>query len=166
MASKYAFEGYNKESMARASSTNVGISLKKGVETARAIKGKKVSTVINFLERVMDKKAVVPYKKYNAEMAHQRGKGIATGGYPIKVAEEFLRLVKAAQKNASEQEIAGELYLLSVSVRQGSGRYHNGRYMGRKMKSTNTEVIVGIKEKTTKKGDNKWLRETLSKINI
>lgn len=147
MGYNYSFEKFNKETMARACSTNVAISMKKSVETARSIRGKKLSYVINFLEKVAEKKAVVPYKRYIAEMPHRRGKGIATGGFPVKVTEEFLRVIKSAQKNASENEIEGELYLLAVSVRQGTGRYHNGRYMGRKMKSTNLEVVVGVKEK-------------------
>ena len=152
MVYKYSFQEFDKQTMARSSGTNLGVSLKKTVETARAIQGKKVSTVIDYLEKVMDKKAVVPYRKYRAEMAHKRGKGIDTGGYPVHVAQELLRLVKAAEKNASEQEISGTLHLLSVSPRKGNTRYHHGRYSGRAQKSTNIEVIVGVKAK-------KWLRE-------
>ncbi len=156
MAYKYAYQGYNKETMARAFSSNLQISLKKSVETARNIKGKKVDSVIKYLEAVAEQNAVVPYRKFNTEMPHRRGKGIAAGGYPVNVAKEFLKLIKSAKKNAVEQEITGELYLKSISVRKGTQRYHNGRYFGRKMKSTNVEVIVGIKEKkTTKKGDKK-----------
>lgn len=147
MTYKYAYQGFNKETMARASSTNVHISLKKATETAKFLKNKKVSSVIKFLEAVIVEKAVVPFRKYNSEMPHKRGKGIAAGGYPVKVAQEFLKLIKSAEKNANEQEIADELYVISVSVRKGAQRYHNGRHFGRKMKSTNVEVIVGIKEK-------------------
>ena len=46
MAYKYSYEGFNKETMGRASSTNQHISLKKTVETANAVKGKKVETAI------------------------------------------------------------------------------------------------------------------------
>lgn len=152
---KYAFENIDKETMAKASSANVAISLKKTVETLKAVKGKKVSSAINFLERVIEKKAVVPYTRYRAEMGHKSGKGIDNGGYPINVAKEVLRLIKAAEKNASEQEISGDLYVINASCRQGVQRYHNGRYSGRKMKSTNVEVIVGLKEKKSSKSDNK-----------
>lgn len=147
MAYNYSYEGFNKEVMARSSSTNSAISLKKTVETTKEIRGKKVSTVINFLEKVIEKDAVVPYRKYRAEMAHQRGKGIDTGGFPVNVAKELLRLINSAVKNAKEQEISGNLYLISVSARKGTNRYHAGRYSGRKMKSTNVEVIVGVKQK-------------------
>jgi large subunit ribosomal protein L22 len=154
---KYAYEAFNKETMAKACSINAKVSLKKSVELAKAVKTKKVKSAINYLERVKEQEAVVPYTRYNAEMAHKRGKGIDTGGYPIKVADEFLKLIKSAQKNAEESEISGELYVLSASARKGIARYHSGRYAGRSMKSTNIEIIIGLKEKKTvkKKEENK-----------
>ncbi|MDA3855295.1 MAG: 50S ribosomal protein L22 [Candidatus Woesearchaeota archaeon] len=147
MAYKYSFQNFNKETMARAHSTNVSISLKNSVETTNAIRNKKLGVAISYLERVAKKESVVPYKRYNTDMPHRKGAGIAAGGYPVNVANELVRLLKAAQKNASEQEIAGEIYVLATSVRKGAQRYHMGRYSGRKMKSTHVEVIVGLREK-------------------
>ena len=147
MVYKYSFQEFDKETMARASSTNIKISLKKTVETSNAIRGKKVSTILDYLKKVTDKKAVVPYRKYRAEMAHKRGKGIDTGGYPVSVAEELIRLIKSAEKNAKEKEINGVLYLISISSRKGTSRYHPGRYSGRSQKSTTVEVVVGVKNK-------------------
>jgi large subunit ribosomal protein L22 len=145
MVYNYAFEGFNKETMARSCAANTKVSLKKSVEVAKYIQGKKVSTVINFLERVIEQKAVVPYKRFNQEMPHKRGVGITAGGYPVNVAKEFLRLVKAAEKNAKEQELSGELRVVSASARTGSTRYHYGRHSGRQMKSTSIEIVVGVK---------------------
>lgn len=146
MAYHYSYQGYNNETMAKACGRNLSISLKKSVETAKAVKGLRVSSAKNYLERVAVEKAVVPYTRYKAEVAHKRGAGIDTGGFPVNVAKELLKLIKSAEKNASEKEISGELYVLSVSARKGNARYHIGRYMGRKMKSTNLEVVVGIRE--------------------
>ncbi len=146
---KYAYEKFNKETMARACSVNAKISLKKSVEVSNAIKGKRLKTAISYLEKVTEQKSVVPYRRFKQEMAHKKGKGIDTGGYPVLVAKSFLSILKSAQKNASEAEISGELYVISASVRQGSSRYHYGRYSGRSMKSTNVEIIVGLKEKKT-----------------
>lgn len=146
MAYKYAFQGFNSESMARAHEANLQISMKKSVELARALQGKKVSSAVIYLNQVIDQKAVVPYLRYIKEMPHRRGKGIMAGGYPVNVAKGFLKVLENAQKNAAELEISGELYVLSSSSRQGSSRYHTGRYAGRKMKSTNVEVIVGVRK--------------------
>ena len=147
MAYKYSYEKFDKESMARSCGQNLSVSFKKSVEVARAIRGKKLSYAISYLEKVADQKAVVPYIRFKAEMGHKKGKGIDTGGYPVNVANAFLRLLKSAQKNASEQEISGELYIKAVSARKGTKRYHAGRYSGRVMKSTNIEVIVAPKSK-------------------
>lgn len=151
MAYNYSFQKFDKESMARACGVNLQISLKKAVETANAIRGKKLSLVITYLEKVIKQEAVVPYKRFNSEMPHKKGKGIAAGGYPVNVAKELLKLLKSAEKNAREQEINGDLYVISVSCRKGSARYHYGRYSGRKIKSTNVEVIVGTIGKGGKK---------------
>jgi large subunit ribosomal protein L22 len=100
------------------------------------------------LEGVINKETVVPYRRYRAEMAHKKGKGIDTGGFPVSVAKEVLRLLKSAQKNALEKELSEEnLYVISASARKGPSRYHYGRYSGRKMKSTNVEIVVGERDK-------------------
>ncbi len=142
----YAFQNYNNETMARASGNNLSISLKKTVETLKEIRGKKVSVAINYLNGVIEQKTPVSYRRYGAEMAHRKGKGIAAGGFPVKVAKEVLRLLNSAVKNATEKELGEEeLYVVSASARKGTTRYHNGRNPG-KMKATNVEIIVGVKE--------------------
>ena len=91
---KYSFENFNKESMARSCASNLSISLKKSVELANALRGKKVSSAVKYLEGVTKQKVVVPYRRYRAEMGHKRGAGIDTGGYPVKVAEEFINTIR------------------------------------------------------------------------
>jgi len=153
----YAFNKFDKEKMARANGSNLSISLKKSVELAKAIQGKRVDSAINYLERVIEKKQPVPYTRFKQEMAHKKGKGIAVGGYPVNVAKEFLKLINSAKKNASEQEVSGDLYIVSFSARQGPSRYRPGRHQGRKMKMSNVEVVLAVREKkkTTKKEEKK-----------
>jgi len=151
MAYAYSFQAFNKETMARAHAVALPISLKKTVETANFIRGKKVSFVKNLLKEVIEQKKAVPYRRYNSDMPHKKGKGIAAGGYPVFVAKEVLRLIEGAEKNAKELEISGDLYLVSVSARKGNTRYHPGRYSGRKMKSTSVEVFVGLRSKEVSK---------------
>lgn len=143
---KYAFSAAEDKKVGKACSKSLPISLKKSVELATAIRGKKVSAAISYLEQVIEKKAVVPYRRFGTEMAHRRGAGIDTGGYPINVAKAFLKLLKSAEKNASEQEVEGALYILSVSARKGPSRYHMGRMAGRKMKATHVEIVVGARK--------------------
>lgn len=147
MGNKYSFQDFNKETMAKAYGSNLQISFKKSVEVSRRIRGKKLSYVISYLEKVVDKKIPVPYIRFNAEVPHRKGKGISSGGYPVNVSKAFIKLLNSAKKNASEQEISGELYVLGVSANKGTKRYRPGRFSGRLMKSTNVEVIIGLKIK-------------------
>ena len=145
MAIKYSYHKANNEELAKAIGSNLNISLKKSVETLSAIKGMRVTSAKKYLEDVIDKKRPIPYKRFNQEVPHRRGKGIAAGGYPVSVAKELLTLLKNAESNAREKEISEELYIISASARKGARRFHLGRKMGQMMKSTHAEIIVGPK---------------------
>lgn len=147
----YAFEKFDKKTMAIARANNVSASLKKSVELNNVIRGRKASTIVKYLEAVIDKKAVVPFRKYRAEVAHKKGKGIDTGGYPVNVAKETLKLLKSAMKNANEKDLGEPLYILSVSSRQGVARHHYGRTAGTRMKNMNMEIILAVKQDSKKK---------------
>lgn len=152
MAYNYSFSTFDATTMARASAVNTKISMKKSCEVAREIQGKKLSVAIAFLERVVEQKQIVEYRRYNTEMPHKRGKGIMSGGYPVNVAKQFLLILHNAKKNAENLNLGEGLRIISCSARQGVSRYKQSRLLGRKMKSTNVEVIVAqIEEKAKKK---------------
>lgn len=148
---KYSYIEKESEKVSKASASNLSISLKKSVEVANAIRGKKASFAISYLEKVVDKKVAVPYRRYNAELAHQKGKGISTGGFPVSVSNSFIQLLKSAVKNAGDKELDGELYIKAISARKGASRHHFGRMPGRKMKSTHLEVILAPRPKKAAK---------------
>lgn len=148
--SKIAYINFDKKNMSISRGNNLKISLKKSVEVSRFIKGKKLSYVLTLLENVVDKRQIVPYLKYNRDMPHQKGKGISSGGYPINVAMKFLELTNSAKKNIESLNLVGTLYVLSVSARKGVTRMHNSRHSGRKIKSTNVEIILGLKSEVKK----------------
>ncbi len=144
----YSYDKFDEKTMAKASGTNLKISLKKSVEMSREIQGKKISEVILYLGEVMKQKRAVPYLRYFAETAHRKGKGISTGGYPTLVAKEFLKLLNSAKSNAEEKTLEiKNLRVISVSARKGQVRHTMGRYSGRKNKATNVEIIIGEKIK-------------------
>ncbi len=147
MAYKYAFEGYNEEVMARAYRVNLPISLKKSVELAKFLKGIDVKKAIDILDEIIDKKRVVPYTRYIQEMPHKKGEGIATGGYPVKAAIHFKKLLILAFKSAKEKELGEDLYIKSISARKGTSMWKMGRYLGRKAKRTNLEIVLEVKSK-------------------
>ena len=145
MAYKYAFNDYNKEVMARACRTNVPISLKKSVELANYLRGRKVTDALRILDEIEQLKRPIPYKRYFQEMAHKKGKGIATGGYPVKVAKAFRKLFKIAIAAAKEKELGDEndLVIVAISARKGERMWRFGRHLGRMAKRTHIEVVLG-----------------------
>ena len=144
MVYKYAFQDYDKEVMARACRTNVPISLKKSVELANYLRGRNVKEALKILDEVEQLKRPIPYKRYFQEVAHKKGKGIATGGYPVKVAKEFRKLLKIAIAAAKEKELGDEenLVILAISARKGERMWRVGRHLGRMAKRTHIEVVL------------------------
>ena len=82
---------------------NLPLSTKYSAAVCRFIKGKKIETAINDLEKVTALKKAVRVK---GEMPHRKGKGMAGGRYPVKTAENFIMLLKslAANSNANGLE--------------------------------------------------------------
>ena len=82
---------------ARAVGANLPISTKVCYEIANAIRGRNVNKAIAFLERVVNMKEAVPYKRYNGDVGHKPGK-MAAGRYPIKAATHRFSNRKKVQK--------------------------------------------------------------------
>ena len=139
---------------AKASGRNIGISRKDSVEIANFIRGKMVAKVKVLLEGVIEKKVVVPYRRYNRDRGHKRGK-VAAGRYPVKASTEFLRLLASAEANAVNKGMSAEDLIVSkVIANKGNGQMHHGRMRGREMKRTHLEIEVKEikrKKKETKK---------------
>ena len=92
---KYTYNENKDENISKAIRKNAKISFKKTVETLKAIKGKNALRAVSFLEDVLNKKAAVEYRVFNKKMPHRKGK-MGAGGYPIKVCEEVLTLLKSS----------------------------------------------------------------------
>ena len=102
MANKYA---YNKETneakTASAKAKSLKISPKHSVEIFNAIRGMEVTKAKNYLEDVIDMKKSVPFKRHNRQVGHRKGQeGWAAGRYPVKAAEQVLKVLENAEANA------------------------------------------------------------------
>ncbi|OGS50122.1 MAG: 50S ribosomal protein L22 [Euryarchaeota archaeon RBG_16_68_12] len=87
-----------KEGMAKAYGREMPIPWKKAVELARALRGKKVETALEYLDNVIALKQPVPFRRYNRWVAHKSGYGPAR--YPVKAAKYFKRVLESAVSNA------------------------------------------------------------------
>jgi large subunit ribosomal protein L22 len=80
------------------SGRSLPISLKYSKGIGKFIRGKRIDDAVKDLELVRLKKKAVPMV---GEMAHKKGKGMATGKYPLKASENFIRLLKSLSANCT-----------------------------------------------------------------
>ncbi|MCD4666387.1 50S ribosomal protein L22 [archaeon] len=131
---------------AKVNVNDMGISPKTSVEVCRFVRNKEVNKAKKMLERVIEKKMAVPYKRFIQEIPHRRG-NMATGRYPIKVCGEILKLIKSAEANAQNLGMGKDLFLYHISASKGSQQWHFGRKRRRVMKRTNIKIILKEIEK-------------------
>lgn len=125
---------------------DLGISTKVSVEICSWIRNKPVKKVQKMLERVIEKKQAVPYKRYRKEIPHRAGK-IATGRYPIKASETILKLLKGGLAGAQNKGLSEDLIISHISAHKAGNQWHYGRQRRRRMKRTHINIILKEEEK-------------------
>ncbi len=136
-----------KKSEAIVNASDIPISTKHSIALCKFIKGKSIKKALSDLELVMEKRKPIPMK---GEIPHRRGKGMASGRFPVKTAKNFHVLLKSLQGNATYNEIENPVIVEAVS-NQGSRPY--GRFGRVRKKRTHIKIIA--KEKTQSKEKNK-----------
>lgn len=101
-----ATEELDPETTAKASGREVRASHKHSREVCRTIKGMMLTQAKEFLRDVMEKKKVVPFRRYQKKLGHHTGiVGAFAGRYPINAAEKTLKLLQQAQANAENKSL-------------------------------------------------------------
>lgn len=143
--------------LGKAKGESLPISFKKAVEFCRLLKGKRLSSAYKILEEVKAMKAAVPFRKYNASVAHK--KNIGPGRFPVKTAFELEKILKNAEKNAVAKGLdSASLEILHISADKGPTTYKPARHRGRVAKRTHIEVVL-----ISKKSSKKELKDIVSK---
>lgn len=138
------------ETTARVYGRELQVSPKKSREVASALRGLEVAKAKALLEDVIAKRRAVPYKRYKTFVAHRPG--MAGGGYPVKVAKAFLRLIESVEENAEYRGLdADSMRIVHISayrgrVIQGYMPRAHGRSSKWAQESTNIEIIIQEKE--------------------
>ena len=145
-----------KENTARVVGSGLPISTKDSLEICNFIKRKNTKRVKADLEKVIDGKLVIPFKKYT-QVAHK--KGVGPGKTPIKACKEFLSLVKEIEANAQYKGVSGDLKIVHACANKASTPWHFGRKRRRKTKRTNVEIIVEETKKKVQKEKKKAPKE-------
>ena len=138
---KYAFQGFNKELMARAVIRDGNISTKQGIEICNYLRHRKLAQAKALLTLVMEKKQAIPFKRFTNGLGHKPG--MSSGRYPIKAAEAFLKLFEGVEANAQSKGLnTGELEIIHLCTHKSANQSHYGRSAGRHFKKSNVEVVV------------------------
>ena len=142
----YAFKDYDVKSMARALGLALPISFKQSVEICSFIENKNVSDAKEILQKVIEKKVAIPFKRYNWDLGHKTK--IGPGRYPEKASEEFIKLISNVEANAQFKGLnSSKLIITHISAHKAGKSWHYGRQRRRQMKRTNIELVVEEKSK-------------------
>lgn len=131
--------------MARAKGNALPISFKQSVEICRFIENKNVNNAKKILQKVIEGRSAIPFRRYNRDLSHK--KKIGPARYPKKASEEFIRLIENVEANAQFKGLnTSKLVIAHISAHKASKTLHFGRKSRRKMKRTNIEVVVEEKK--------------------
>lgn len=142
MKNKYAIQGNNVEHSAKVKGKDLQISTKHCIEISNYIRKKEIKKAKELLKLAIEKKKAVPFKKFNKDAGHKKGR-IAGGKYPVKACTEVLKLLNSVEANAQFKGLnTSNLIINHICVNKGSGSWRYGRHIRRKGKRTNIEIVV------------------------
>lgn len=152
---RYSFQNFDAKTMVKVAGRNLQFSHKAGYELAAFIRNKNVDSAIKTLENVAELKQVVPYRRYNRDVAPKAGVG--PGRYPAKAALSVIKLLKNLKGAARSKGLdLQKLAIIHATATKGPKRRRYGRSGGLERKNTHFELVakeveVKASEKKTEK---------------
>jgi ribosomal protein L22 len=119
---------------------DIPISTKQSAAICRFIRGKKIQDAISDLEQVIALKKSVPMK---GEIPHRKGKGIASGRFPKKAAERFIKILRSVSANAVNNDIENPVIIKSVA---NIGSRPWGKFGQVRRKRTHIIIVAGTRQ--------------------
>ncbi len=149
----YSYQKYNKETMARAVLRSASISTKHCIEISALLRGKKLARAKVLLEQAIALKKPIPFRRFNSDVGHKPGKGIAAGRYAVKASAAILKMLESVEANAAFKGLnTDDMVIVHINAHMGPQQWHYGRQRRRKMKNTHVELVV---EEVSKKAEAK-----------
>lgn len=119
----YSVTGLDPDRTVKCAGRELRISPKATVELCRTIRGMKLPEAKKLLERVIEKKQAVAYRRYKKEVPHKRqlAEPFFAGRFPQKAAGRLLRLLEELEANAEYRNLDIErLRIIHASSQRGS----------------------------------------------
>jgi large subunit ribosomal protein L22 len=113
-----------------------------------------LSNAKTYLRDVTEKKKAVPFRRYKKKLGHRTGLQKAFAGrYPIKAAQQILRVVEAAESNAENKGLdVDRLHIFHAAAYPGMKiKRYTPRAQGRSSPKyeTTTHIEIVLNEKPT-----------------
>ena len=138
---------------AKASAREIDISPKAAREICNSIKGMTIHQCIEYLENVINKKIAVPYKRFKRNVGHKSTVvGWGPGRYPVKAANEILKVVKNLENNAENNQLQLDrcrivhAVTLQGSREQGIFQRAQGRTTPKMRQYVHVELVAEVAE--------------------
>ena len=97
-------EELDPEKTAKASGREIRVSHKHAREVCKTIKGMMLSSAKTYLRDVIEKRKAVPFRRFKKKLGHRHGLlKAAAGRYPVKTAQQVLKVVEGAEANAENK---------------------------------------------------------------
>lgn len=97
----YTIANLDPEKTVKASGRELSISPKAAREVCHAIRGLSLDQARNHLNKVIQKKQPIPFRRYEKKAGHRHGLEKAYAGrYPVKTAQKILKILEGAEANA------------------------------------------------------------------
>ncbi len=130
-----------------ANGKSLRISTKYSSDVCKVIKGKSPEDAIKRLNEVINKKRAIPMQR--RETAHQKGKGISGGKFPMNVCRSIIELIKQVNNNANFSGIENQVIFIAKANKSSTPFRSGGR------RAKRTHIYIEIRDKT-KLMEKKW----------
>lgn len=137
-----SFQSYNAETMAKARGRDLPVSFKHSVNICKFLKGKNLDKAIKYLEKVIEKKKAIPFKKYKRKQGHR--KGMETGKYPVKASKKIIKVLENLKNNAVDKGLSENLKIIHAGANRAVSK--ESRAMRGRSRSTHVEFIAKEEE--------------------
>jgi len=148
MRQGYAFQGFEKEKMARALGRDLPISVKNATMVCNAIRNKSIQRAKKILQESIEMKKAIPFTRYNFDRGHK--KKIGPGKYCVSTCAEILKILNSAEANGHQKNLEN-MYIVHACSHRASKPWHYGRKRRRQMKRAHIEIVVAEKQKEKQK---------------
>lgn len=117
----YSITELDPDKTVKASGRELRISPKHAREVCKTIKGMKLDQAKGYLQQVILKKEVVPFRQYKKKIGHRHGIEKAYAGrYPVKAAQKILKVLEGVEANAEFKGLDVErLRIIHASAYRG-----------------------------------------------